>query len=256
MCVDVAGPAQESITSSAAVPGPPLTVEITIDADVAVVSNLKELEASYGHMLVKVNRYLKKCNLSEAKLFLDLTIEAKAFDMCETFEQLLKKLRDDAHIDVFNIYILLEFKKLFDDDDIKQEIEAYNGKKDNFFRNTTISTFQRAVVSQVEHFPMNERIEVTIKIPKDSVYQVTLKDIEELAKNGFGEENYRRFMHLHARAGCVLVFWSVPKKLNDELQQLARKNAGVFQENGVVEVTVGGTRVFPSTHQVSIKLML
>lgn len=247
-------PASLSPSSAAAVAAPSLiTNVITIEADVAVVSNLKSLEASYGHMPVKASRYLQECDLSEVVSYLDSTIEPEVFNECKNFGEILKKLKKDVHIDVFNIAVLTELVKLFDKAELTQEIEQYIKKKDSFLEETTIKEFQRAVVCRVEPIPINKRIAVAIKIPKEKVCKVTLKNIEELAKKGFDEEKYRSFMHLHAKPGCVLVSWTVPKEMNNELQQLAQSNFAVFKENGVVEVTVGGTRVFPWTQQVRIK---
>ena len=41
----------------------------------------------------------------------------------------------------------------------------------------------------------------------------------------------------------------LPQGVECRLEQLARDNAAVFKDNGVVEVTVGGRRVFPCTQQ-------
>ena len=51
----------------------------------AVVSNLKDLEISFGRMIVKVKRHLEKCDLSEAKLFLYSAIGTKAFSRCDNW---------------------------------------------------------------------------------------------------------------------------------------------------------------------------
>ena len=80
----------------------------------------------------------------------------------------------------------------------------------------------------------------------------TLRDIEKLAMEGF-EECHRKFIHLHAEPGSIVISWLFPKELSGRLEQLAFDNATVFKANGVIEVTVGGRRVFPNTqHVVSI----
>ena len=90
---------------------------------------------------------------------------------------------------------------------------------------------------------------VTIKVPKKIIaHHRTLKDIEELAMDGF-EECHKKFIRLHAESGSIIISWVFPKGLSSRLEQLARDNAAVFEDNEVVEVTVGGRRVFPCTQQ-------
>ena len=56
-----------------------------------VVSNLKELEASFGQMLVQVKHQLvlNKCDLSDALLFLDSVIGTEDFIGCDNFDKLI-----------------------------------------------------------------------------------------------------------------------------------------------------------------------
>ena len=57
LCVGVSKPAPESSATSPATPTVANDeIKAKIEADVAVVSNLKELEASFSHMVVQVKR--------------------------------------------------------------------------------------------------------------------------------------------------------------------------------------------------------
>ena len=89
---------------------------------------------------------------------------------------------------------------------------------------------------------------VTIKVPKKMARIRILKDIEELAMEEF-EECYKKFIRLHAEPGSIIISWIFSKGLSGKLEQLAHDNAAVFKDKGVVEVTVGGKRVFPCTQQ-------
>ena len=223
-------------------------IEAEIEADVTVVSNLKDLEDSFGRMIVRVKRHLDKCNLSEAKLFLYSAVGTEAFSECETFEKLLQQLQR-AHIDVFNISILKQLVANFEQDESTDEvIEIYNEKMDNFLQQTTVLKFQRAVVSRVEPILAIGMAVVTIKISEDVSYNRTLMDIQKLAKKGF-KDYHKKFIRLKAEIGCIIVSWVFPKELSSRLEQLARDNAAIFEDNEVVEVTVGGRRVFPCTQQ-------
>ena len=78
LCVGVSKPAPESSATSPATPTVANDeIKAEIEADVAVVTNLKELEASFSHMLVQVKRLLinSKCDLSDALLILSLVLK-------------------------------------------------------------------------------------------------------------------------------------------------------------------------------------
>ena len=238
-----------SVSSPCLVSTPLATDEIKaeIEADVAVVSNLKDLEISFGRMIVRVKRHLEKRDLSEAKLFLYSAIGTKDFSGCDNFGELLEKLQQD-HIDVFNISILQQLVACLDNHEQTEVIQSYNEKRDSFLKQTTVLEFQRAVVSKVEPILASGMAVVTIKVPRKMARHRTLKDIEELAMEGF-EECHKKFIRLHAEPGSIIISWVFPKGLSGMLEHLAHDNAAVFEDNGVVEVTVGGRRVFPCTQQ-------
>ena len=240
---------ESSATSSATPPSSAFATTDEIKADVAVVSDLKELEASFGQMLVQVKRrlVLSKCDLSDALLFLDSTVGSEDFIGCDNFDKLMRQLQQD-HVDVFNIYILQQLLACFDFHEQTEIIEAYNEKKESFLKHTTVLEFQHAVVSRVEPILASGKAVVTITISKEMASHRTLNDIEKLAMEGF-EECHKKFVCLHAEPGSIIISWVFPKGLSGRLKQLANDNAAVFKDSGVVEVTVGGRRVFPYTHQ-------
>ena len=172
-----------------------IAIEAKIRADVAVVFNLKDLEASFGRMIVTVKRHLEKCDLSEAKSFLYSVIGNETFNRCENFGEILNQLQQD-HIDVFNISILQQLVACFDKI-CTEVVEAYNEEKERFLNQTTVLEFQRAVVSRVEPILARGEAVVTIAISREMAYDRTLKDIEKLAMKGF-EECHKEFIHLHA----------------------------------------------------------
>ena len=225
-------------------------IKAEIEADMTVVSNLKDLEISFGQMLVQVKRLLvlSNCELSDALLFLDSVDGSEDFIGCDNFDKLMRQLQRD-HIDVFNISILQQLMVCFNNNhELTEVIKTYNEKKESFLKQTTVLEFQRAVVSRVEPILASGMAVVTIKVPKKAARHRTLKDIEELAMEGF-EECHKKFIRLHAEPGSIIISWVFPKGLSGRLEQLARDNAAVFKDNGVVEVTVGGRRVFPCTQQ-------
>ena len=212
------------------------------------MKGLQELEILFYSMLVRVMRYLQlRCDLSEAQLFLDGVIDTEDFGSCANFCKLIRLLQRD-HIDIFNISILQGLVACLEKDDLMGIVQAYEEKRENFLKQTNVLSFQRAVVSRVEPVIPKGRAVVTIKIPIKKISNRTLKDIEELAMKGF-DDCHKSFVRLHAEAGSIIISWIFPKTLSGKLEQLARKNADIFKEAGVEEVTVGGRRVYPVTQQ-------
>ena len=185
--------------------------------------------------------------LEKALFFLDSVIGSEDFVGCDDFGKLMRQLQR-GHIDVFNISNLQNLVANFDRDELTEVIETYNKKKESFLKQTTVLEFQRAVVSRVEPILASGKAAVTITISKEMASHRTLKDIEKLAMEGF-EEYHKKFICLHAEPGSIIISWVFPKGLSGRLEQLARDNAAVFENNGVVEVTIGGRRVFSCTQE-------
>ena len=100
------------------------------------------------------------------------------------------------------------------------------------------------------------RARVTIKIPRRLARYVSMKDIEELALEGF-QECHKSLVQLHAIPGSVVITWFIRMDLITKLEQLVCKNAAIFSAKEVEEVTVNGKRVFPvSQFKVLIHLLV
>ena len=82
-----------------------------------------------------------------------------------------------------------------------------------------------------------------IKISKKLAKDRTLKDMEELALRAFGEYQLE-FVRIHVKLGSVIILVFFPETLTGKLEHLAHKNAAVFEDAGVEEVSVGGRVVF------------
>ena len=207
------------------------------------------MESLFSHTLVKVKRYLQtNCDLSDAQLFLDTLLSDGDFSKCDSFDELIRQL-DRDYIDIFNTFRLRKLVACFEKDELNKLVEAYEEKKQNFLKNTTVLSFQRAVVSRVEPVLPKGKAVVTIRIPKEMASRRTLKDIEELAKKGF-DECHKSLIRLHAVVGSIIVLWIFPAVLIDKLEQLVCDNAAIFRDERVEEVTVDGRRVFPCAYKV------
>ena len=220
-----------------------------IRATATVVERLRDLETSFTDMLADLLDLLTecKCDLSKAQFYLNNLFKTEEFSQCSTFSLLLQQLHiRKGHIDTFNIYFLHKLVARFKKEELTKCIEKYEAKMKTFLEDTTVLNFQRAVVSRVEPVKPDQTIDITIRVSKTFAKDRTLKDMEELALNGFGE-NQRAFVRIHAKSGSVIILWFFPEALSGKLEHLAHENAAVFKDAEVEEVTVGGRVVFPCT---------
>ena len=225
-------------------------IEAEIKADASVMEALRELQRSFSRTLVKIKRFLQlhNCDLSDAQLFLDSLTGTKDFSRCDNFDKLLRLLQEQEYIDTFNIAGLKDLVACFDRDGLTEIVEDYHEKKEAFLKNTTVLSFQRAVVSRAEPVLPRGKAILTIKIPTNMASRRTLKNIKELAMEGF-EDCYKSLIRLHAEPGSIIISWVFPEALSSRLEQMARDNAAIFKDAGVEEVTVDGERMYPVTHQ-------
>ena len=222
-----------------------------IKADAGVMEALRELQRSFSCTLIKIKHFLQlhNCDLSDAQLFLDSLTDTKDFSSCDNFDKLLRLLQEQEYIDTFNIAGLKDLVACFDRDGLTEIVEDYHEKKEAFLKNTTVLSFQRAVVSKAEPVLPRGKAILTIKIPRNMASRRTLKNIEELAMEGF-EDCYKSLIRLHAEPGSIIISWTFPEALSGRLEQMAHDNAAIFKDAGVEEVTIDGKKVYPVSHQV------
>ena len=218
--------------------------EAEVYANASVVRQLLNLKGFFSRMLSNARDIFAKCDLSKAQFFLDVFNNTEEYSKCDSFEKILRQLLQQNVLDIFSIDQLQQLIACFNDDKLTAVVEAYEAEKEKFLRDTAVLEFQQAVVSSVEPVLPSGRAKVTIKIPRRLARQVSMKDIEELALEGF-QECHKSLVRLHAMPGSVVIMWFIPMDLITKLEQLVHKNAAIFSAKEVEEVTVNGKRVFP-----------
>ena len=222
---------------------PPLSLvttegfEAEIKAGADVVQELRKLQIFFSDTIVEIKNFLQcnNCDLSNAQLFLDSLNGTKDFSSCNNFNELLRLLQKQEYIDTFNIVGLQDLVAYFNRDELTQLVKNYDEKKETFLKNTTVLSFQRAVVSRAQPVLPRGKAILTIKIPRNMASRRTLKNIEELAMEGF-EDCYKSLIRLHAKPGSIIISWIFPEALSGRLEQLICDNAAVFKNAEVEEV--------------------
>ena len=224
--------------------------EAEVHADATVVRQLRNLESSFCLMLGKFGSILTDCSseFPKARTFLNRVCGSREFSDCANIDELIDQLCQGHHIDPFNLFRLKSLLDIFESEkeSLIKIIEKYEKTKEEFLKTTTVSQFQQAIVEKVKPILQKGRVRVTIKIPRNMNCPRTLKDIEDLALEGF-KECHKYLVHMHAEPGSVIISWVFPESRLCKLKELVRKNAPVFKDAGVEEVTIGGRVVFPST---------
>ena len=217
-------------------------MEAEIRANVPVVKRLHKLQDSFSGMMVTIRKHLANCNLSDITFYLDDIIGTRDFSSCDNIYDLLQQLRE-RYIDTFNIYTLHRLLSFIKNRELDELVEAYENKKEEFLKHTTVLDFQQAVANKVKPVILKGSAKVTIKVSEELATNRTLKDVENLVKEVF-EPNQRSLVQLHAEPGSVVMMWLFPDVLIATLTNLSHKNAAVFKAAGVEEVTVDGRSVF------------
>ena len=219
--------------------------EAEIYASANVVRRLINLKGFFSRMLSNARDIFAKYDLSKAQFFLDVFFNnTEEYSKYDSFDKILRQLLQRNVIDMFNIDQLKQLIACFNDDKLTVAVEEYEAEKKKFFKDTAVLEFQQAVVSSVEPVLPSGRAVVSIKIPRGLARQLSMKDIEELALEGF-QECHKSLVRLHATPGSVVIMWFIGIDLTTKLEELVHKNAAIFSAKGVKEVTVAGKRVFP-----------
>ena len=184
--------------------------------------------------------------LSEAKSYLNRVCGSREFSECGNIDDLIDQLCQGHHIDPFNLFRLKSLLDIFEyeKEALNKIIEKYEEIQREFLTATTVTRFQQAVVEKVKPILKEGRVRVTIKIPRKMDSPLTLKDIEDLALEGF-QDCHKYLLRMHAEPGSVIISWVFPEAHSSKLEELIRQNAAVFKDAGVEEVTVGGRVIFP-----------
>ena len=141
--------------SNTSPPFSPVTTEgfeAEIKAGTGVMEELRKLQRFFSETVVYVKDFLQhnNCDLSNARLFLDSLFGTQDFSSCDNFDELLRLLQEQEYIDTFNIVWLQDLVEYFNRDELTQLMKNYDEKKETFLKNTTVLSFQEAVVSTVQ----------------------------------------------------------------------------------------------------------
>ena len=201
-------------------------------------------------MLGNFGSILADCSseLSKERAFLNRVCGSQEFSDCRDIDELIDQLCQGHHIDTFNIHMLKSLLDIFESKKgaLTKIIDEYEVKKEMFFESTTISQFMRAVVEKVEPMLQMGEVFVTIKLSRETYSLRTLKNIENLARYGFGESQ-KYMVHMRAMPGSIIISWVIHEAHLCDLEKIVKENDTVFRDAEVKEVTIGGRVVFPCT---------
>ena len=170
------------------------------------------------------------------------------FEECESIGAIVNRLCH-KHVDTFNVFLLEKVALCLNRDDMISLIKQYEKKKEQFFNETTVLEFQKAVVNKAKPSLSKEKVEVAIKVQKRLASERVLKDMDLLAVELF-EDNQNQFLSFHAMPGSVIVVWHAPETLRKTLEQLVHQKTAILRDIGVEKVTIGEKCVF-TTEEVS-----
>ena len=211
-----------------------------IRVDVSVVQRLQDLETDYSVMLMKARRtYSKEIDLKEFQFFLDSLHKTEEFKSYDTFDTVFRQL-ERFKLDPLNISLLERICKGFPSKEVSDLIEQYKIKRENFISDVTVQQFHKAVLARSTPVCPKGMKVIKLKVSEEFASQRTLSDVETLAKKAF-KDHTKTFVYFHAIPGSIYLVWYFPAHLTHDLQRMA---SSLYSSEGVLEVTVSGSRVY------------
>lgn len=205
-----------------------------------IVNSLMELENNFTKMILDVERIGKQLevDVSKVKHMYKIRFSAEEFDNCTSLQDVLERLSAGNYISTFNVKALELMNCHYPSghEEAMQIVKMYETRKDEFLNSTLVVDFQ-CVVTQSE-FTDPKMAKLVVKIPKYAANRRTLKDIETLAKEAFGANCFKSFVHLQVEPGSLCVIWWYPDYLTSELKETVRVD--LLLEEGVEEVVIAG----------------
>ena len=205
-----------------------------------VVNSLMDLENDFTYMILDVGKIGNQSEIDISKVKRMYKIRfCEEFEDCESFQDVLDQLSNGNHISTFNIKALeLLRRQIPPENEMMLIIKLYEKKKDEFLNSTLVADFQCVVIQPKLDDP--KMAKVIVKIQKYAASKRTLKDIETLAKEAFGD-CFESFVNLRVEPGSVCIIWWYPDRLTTELKQSVR--TALLIVKGVEEMCIAGETI-------------
>ena len=233
--------ASQNITTSAE----PSTVKVVIEKSRVELFTI--LEMKFTEVVIDLEKSLeeKHVSLKELKRFLDIRLDLDMeLSQVASIDQLFKQIK--PHFCIFNTVILKDIVEKFVGEPLKQQLENYNSKLDEFTETAEISLLKK--VEFVNQYSSAYMPQVIFKLT-GFWPSVTIKRFQRFVDHIF-EANSSALTHIRVKQGCICVTWFARKSAIPSLAARAQEKVLFMRHVGVLSLSVGDTVILEQEETV------
>ena len=206
----------------------------TLEREFAVV--VKNLEMSLER---------KQVSLRELKRFLNTRLDLDGeLSQVASIDDLLQQIK--PHFCLFNTVILNDIVEEFVGEPLKQQLEKYDSKLDEFTVTAEISLLKK--VEFVNQYSSADMPQVIFKLT-GFWPSVTIKRFQKFVDHIF-EANSSALTHIRVKQGCICVTWYARKSAIPSLAARAQEKVLFMRHVGVLSLSVGDTVILEQEETV------
>ena len=223
---------------AAPMPSPLASSTVRVVLDKSLVVRLSTLEREFAFLVTNLKMSLKKTKVSvkELESFLDIRLDLDGeLSQVASIDDLLQQIR--PHFCLFNTVILKDIIEKFIGNPLKQQLEEYESKLEEFTKSAEIS-----LLKEVEFLNQSSSENMPKVIFKFAGFwpSVTIKRFQRFVDYVF-EANSSALTQIRVKQGCICVTWYARKSAIPSLVAQAKEKALFMRHVGVLSLSVGDT---------------
>ena len=223
---------------AAPMPSPLASSTVRVVLDKSLVVRLSTLEREFAFLVTNLKMSLKKTKVSvkELESFLDIRLDLDGeLSQVASIDNLLQQIR--PHFCLFNTVILKDIIEKFIGKPLKQQLEEYESKLEEFTKSAEISLLKEVEFLNQSH---SENMPQVIFKLTGFWPSVTIKRFQRFVDHVF-EANSSALTHIRVKQGCICVTWYARKSAIPSLVAQAQEKVLFMRHVGVLSLSVGGT---------------
>ena len=223
-----------SITAHASIA--PHIVKVVIEEN--RIELFTTLEMKFTELVIDLEDSLEEKHISLTKLkrFLELRLDLdEELPQVTSISDLLQQIK--PHFSLFNTVILKELVDKFVGEPLKEQLQDYKSKIEEFTETTTMS-----LLKEVEFLDQYSLVDMPQVIFKLTGFwpSVTIKRFQRFVDHVF-EANSIALTHIRVKQGCICVTWYARKSAIASLAARAQEKVLFMRHVGVLSLSVGDT---------------
>ena len=225
----------------------PCSASATVRVEKSLVVFFSTLEREFAVVVKNIEMSLeeKEISLKELGRFLNTRLDLDGeLSQVASIDDLLQQIK--PHFCLFNTVILKDIVEEFVGEPLKQQLENYDSKLDEFTETAEIS-----LLKKVEFLGQSSSADMPQVIFKLTGFwpKVTIKRFQKFVDHIF-EANSSALTHIRVKQGCICVTWYARKSAIPSLAARAQEKVLFMRHVGVLSLSVGDTVILEQEETV------